>query len=239
MSDRIYIRGFAVYTSEADLREKFRPFGKIKKLYIVKEDSPSKLFGIVRYYNPDNATKAVSEMHGKPCESSTWYVALCERKSERKIKNLTIVRDIAIQSQKKNLYLRNFPESWTEEDIKNTFAKYGQITSAKIKDNTAFVCFDKQEDAKTALDAEKTLTVDGRRVYVALWQMKAVLSRKIQKTKLKRSSSKLGRGRGSGRGRGRGRRGLRGDPGDPSEIVEIAEIVENASEAKEECLGLF
>jgi polyadenylate-binding protein len=212
--------------SEAELREKFRPFGKIKKGYIVK-DSPPKLYGIVRYHNPDSAAKAVEGMHEKSCASSTWYVALCERKSERNVIAKRMLRQIATESQNKNLFLRGFPESWTEENLKAIFAKYGQITSAKIKGITAFVCFDSKEAAKAALDAEKALTVDGVRVYITLWQMKSTLTRRINKTKAKRNSSRLGLGSERG-GRG-GRRGMRGVSSERDE----SERDESASEVKE------
>lgn len=225
MSDRIYIRGFTADMSEAELREKFRPFGKIKKCYIVK-DSPPKLYGIIRYHNPGSAAKAVEEMHEKSCASSTWYVALCERKSERNVKAREMLRKLAAESQNKNLYLRGFPESWTEENLKDIFAKYGQITSSKIKGNIAFVCFDSLEAAKAALDAEKVLTVDGTRVYIALWQTKSTLLRKIQKTRAKRNSSRLGLG--SGRG-GRGRGGLRGVSSERDESA--SEVKESLSDA--------
>jgi RNA recognition motif-containing protein len=84
MADRLYIRGFpSAYTAE-DLKSKFKSFGRIKKAYVVTNES--KCHGIVRYYNPDNAKKAIEDLNNQVNDGITWYVAYCEKKKFKKKK---------------------------------------------------------------------------------------------------------------------------------------------------------
>ncbi len=45
-----------------------------------------------------------------------------------------------------NLFVRGFPDSWEEDELNKTFAKFGHIKSSKIAANQfgrhAYVCFD-------------------------------------------------------------------------------------------------
>ena len=35
-----------------------------------------------------------------------------------------------------NVFVKNFPEDWTEDDLQKIFAKYGKITSLEVR----FIC---------------------------------------------------------------------------------------------------
>ena len=49
-----------------------------------------------------------------------------------------------------NVYVKNFPKEWTEENLKAMFAPYGRISSVFLVKNEAgafgFVCYDKDQD---------------------------------------------------------------------------------------------
>lgn len=64
-----------------------------------------------------------------------------------------------------NIYVRDFPEGWTEEDLWKIFASFGELGSVAImKDLTGktkgfgFVCF------KTVEAANKSLEIHGKEV---------------------------------------------------------------------------
>ncbi|CAF0754287.1 unnamed protein product [Rotaria sordida] len=67
------------------LRKEFSKFGTITSAKIMSENGRSKGFGFVCFSAPDEATKAVTEMNGSIVGSKPLYVALAQRKEERRM----------------------------------------------------------------------------------------------------------------------------------------------------------
>ena len=66
------------------LREEFKDFGTITSARVMVEDGRSKGFGFVCFSSPEEATKAVTEMNGRIIVAKPLYVALAQRKEDRK-----------------------------------------------------------------------------------------------------------------------------------------------------------
>merc|ERR1712038_2082613 len=69
---------------QAELKKKFDPFGTITSAKVMCEDGRSKGFGFVCFSSPEEATKAVTEMNGRIIVAKPLYVALAQRKEDRK-----------------------------------------------------------------------------------------------------------------------------------------------------------
>jgi polyadenylate-binding protein len=80
----LYIKNLPDDADDAALREMFAPFGEITSAKVMQDTNKrSKGFGFVCYKTPDEATKAVSDMHLKTIKGKPLYVGLAEKKDER------------------------------------------------------------------------------------------------------------------------------------------------------------
>uniref|UniRef100_A0AAX7TQ50 PABP n=1 Tax=Astatotilapia calliptera TaxID=8154 RepID=A0AAX7TQ50_ASTCA len=71
---------------QAELKRKFEQLKqeRISRYQVMLEEGRSKGFGFVCFSSPEEATKAVTEMNGRIVGSKPLYVALAQRKEERK-----------------------------------------------------------------------------------------------------------------------------------------------------------
>ena len=179
----LYVRGFPSSFANQDLKAKFMPFGLVKKARVTFNEQ--KLFGIVTYYYEDHAKIAMQAMNSKTIDGITWFVVECENGTIRNsFRHKEIVRD---QNRQKTLYLRDFPSELTTDKLKEKFEKYGVISSVSMKDEVAFVTFDNPESAGKALEAEKLMKLEGKRVFVNKLQKKSKISNAI----IKKINSKM------------------------------------------------
>ena len=162
--NNIYVKNIPSDKSKEDVTELFKPFGHIKSLVISSNDIGQ--FAFICYDDPSNqnkeygpmcAQKAIDEMNDREIAPG---VKLCVKhalkKAEREIEK---VRDtIRYKASKKrcNLYVKNFPNHYTKDDLTNLFKNYGEIENIRLdKGKTtgnafAFVCYKEPTDAAKA-----------------------------------------------------------------------------------------
>lgn len=81
----LYVKNLDDSITDDQLREAFTDFGTITSAKVMRDEKQSgKGFGFVCFTSQDEATKAVTEMNGKILVSKPLYVALAQRKEERK-----------------------------------------------------------------------------------------------------------------------------------------------------------
>lgn len=81
----LYVKNLDDTVDDEMLRQNFESYGKITSAKVMcDENGRSKGFGFVCFEKPDDATKAVVEMNNKMVCSKPLYVALAQRKEDRK-----------------------------------------------------------------------------------------------------------------------------------------------------------
>merc|ERR1719402_1459722 len=81
----LYIKNLEDVVDDEKLRKEFSNYGTITSAKVMKDEKGvSKGFGFVCFSSPDEATKAVTEMNGRILVTKPLYVALAQRKDERR-----------------------------------------------------------------------------------------------------------------------------------------------------------
>jgi polyadenylate-binding protein len=80
----LYVKNLDDTIDDERLRKEFTPYGTITSAKVMNEEGRSKGFGFVCFSSPEEATKAVTEMNGRIIVAKPLYVALAQRKEDRK-----------------------------------------------------------------------------------------------------------------------------------------------------------
>ncbi|KAI8914500.1 hypothetical protein EDD86DRAFT_234907 [Gorgonomyces haynaldii] len=198
----IYVKNLDGSVDQKKFEELFTPFGKIVSIALaVDEDGKSKEFGFVNYENHQDAAAAVQEMNEKEIAGKQLYVGRAQKKSERENElrqQYEKVREEKLSKyQGVNLYVKNLDDAINDDTLREEFAPYGVITSAKvmIDDKTGlskgfgFVCFSNPDEATKAVTEMNGRLIHNKPIYVALAQRKearrAQLAAQIQQRNLR------------------------------------------------------
>merc|ERR1712117_443651 len=191
----------------------------------MEDDGTNKGFGFANFPDPEHAAKAVEKFNNMDIDGSTMYVTRAMKKAEREKHLKEKYERIKAERQKQfagvNLYVKFLDDSIDDERLKAEFAKFGEITSAKVMRDAngrsrgfGFVCFEKSEQSTIAMAEMNNKIVAGKPLYVALAQRKEVRRATLEKERgmggrggerdPKNPGGPAGRGPGGPGGRGRG-----------------------------------
>jgi polyadenylate-binding protein len=147
----IFIKNLDLSIGHKELYDTFSAFGNILSCKVAfDENGHSKGFGFVHYENQVGANRAIELVNDRLILNRRVYVAKFESKKERNLHK---------ESSWTNVYIKDIGVDVTEEDLLNTFGRFGPITSISIKrseDGTSkgfgFVNFREHEHAVKALN---------------------------------------------------------------------------------------
>lgn len=160
----LFVKNISADVKPRDFYEKFLQFGDIISAKLCEdEDGNHNGYGYVSYYSPESADNAIKALNNKSVwDGEILEVARFQKKNERLNQSLTI---------NKNLYVKNIPARYSEEELKALFGKYGTITWTKIMVDdsgrkSAILTFDQEDSVHKAREALNNTQLDGNELYV-------------------------------------------------------------------------
>lgn len=148
-SGNVFVKNLDKNLDNKALYDTFSLFGNILSCKVAKDhEGRSRGYGFVHYETAEAAKEAIEGVNGKQIGEKTVYVGEFVKRQERdkpEITNFT------------NLYVKNFPSAYTEDDLKKLFESYGKITSLALTTDKkgrkfAFVNFEEPGQAKKAIE---------------------------------------------------------------------------------------
>lgn len=192
--NNIYIKNFPSNWDEKKLKEVFEKYGNIKSIALMKAKIPGKdeeaPFAFVCYEDPSNkeygpkcALNAVQQENEKEYDGVKLYVKEALPKQLREQEKKREQNRFKNSKKRCNLYVKNFPDNTTEEQLRAYFEKYGEIESIKLHHKEgaavyAFVCYKSPESATYAKQQSATQTLNGKQIFLNFYEQKEI--RKIQ-----------------------------------------------------------
>lgn len=182
--NNLIVRNLKKDLTTQELQALFSGSGNIISAKISKNaKGGSEGFGFVQFSTEEECKKAIDNFKSKEFslkyaqEGKDLLVDLFE-KSEIRHKNETY----------NNLYVKNIPEAWTNEQLQEFFTKFGAVTSAKVEIGPngvskcfGYVCFNEVDDAKKAEEECNEKEVEGKTLTVCKFLKKTDRQKAMRK----------------------------------------------------------
>ncbi|KAJ1993694.1 Protein phosphatase PP2A regulatory subunit B [Coemansia spiralis] len=191
----VYVKNLEADVDDEALRELFSKYGEITSAVVQRdEDGTSRGFGFVNFAGHEDAVKAVEEVHDTEFHGQRLFVSRAQKKNERSEELRKQYEQAKMEKLSKfqgvNLYIKNFDDSIDDDKLRQEFAPYGTITSAKVmRDDKGksrgfgFVCFSTPEEANKAITEMNSRMLCNKPLYVVLAQRHDQRRQQIEATK--------------------------------------------------------
>jgi len=230
----IHVKGYPASWTKRNVEALFRTDRTKEPIEIdfaVKEDGSSKTYSYASFEDHESAVEALKELQGQRIDNDHKLVVqrLMSNFERQQVARKEYIEQKKLTHRKykgRNLYVKNFPMDWDQNQLHDLFSKYGKVTSAKVMKNSkddsrgfGFVCFESEKSVNAALSALNNFPIQGKPLVVNHAELKEDRKERLWGSGNKYSTtprygspaggfSRRGRAyiRGRHRGRGRGRR---------------------------------
>ena len=174
----------------------FSAFGNILSCKVATDErGESKGYGFVHFETEEAANLAIEKVNGMLLNETQVYVGKFIPKS---------ARDREAGKTFNNVYVKNFDDEFNDETLKELFAEYGPIKSAKVMTNDegksmgfGFVSFENPKDAENAVAALNGKELKNKKnLFVGCAQKKAERQKELKKKFEKIKSEKMNETKG-------------------------------------------
>ncbi|KAI0082643.1 polyadenylate binding protein [Panus rudis PR-1116 ss-1] len=179
----IFIKNLDEAIDNKALHDTFAAFGNVLSCKVATDEhGRSKGYGFVHYETAEAAETAIKAVNGMLLNDKKVYVGHHISRKERQSK----IEEM--KSQFTNIYVKNLDPEVTQEEFKELFEQFGNVTSAVIQTDEegkskgfGFVNFENHEQAQKAVDALHDSDFKGRKLFVARAQKKAEREEELRK----------------------------------------------------------
>jgi RNA recognition motif-containing protein len=190
LNNNVYVKNIPLDKTDAEIKTMFSAYGNIKSLVLLKHEIGQYGFvcyddpkGVNKEYGPECAAKAIEALNGKEMGGDLkLYVRHAMKKADRELEKKRDTLRYKTSKKRCNLYVKNFPNNWTPEDLQNLFKQFGAIENIKLEKGKngsfAFVCFKQPDSAAVAKSTLNNTTYDGKTLMINHYEIKE--QRKIQ-----------------------------------------------------------
>ncbi|KAL3371400.1 hypothetical protein AABB24_008109 [Solanum stoloniferum] len=168
----VFIKNLDSSIDNKALQDTFGAFGTVLSCKVAVDSSgQSKGYGFVQFDQDEAAQKAINRLNGMLINDKQVYVGYFIRGQERRGN---------VCDKFTNVYVKNLPESTSDEDLKKLFKKYGTITSALVMTDSSgksrgfgFVNFETWDAAASAVEELNGHSLNDKVLYVGKAQKKS------------------------------------------------------------------
>ena len=171
----IFIKNLDTAIDNKALHDTFAHFGNILSCKVAQDEAGnSKGYGFVHYETAEAATNAIRQVNGMLLNDKKVFVGHHIPKKDRQSKFEEMKANFT------NVYVKNVESDVTDEELREVFAKFGEISSATLARDSdsgktrgfGFVNFVHHEHAAMAVDALNETDLKGQKLYVGRAQKK-------------------------------------------------------------------
>jgi polyadenylate-binding protein len=158
----LFVKNIPTNVKPREFYEKFLTYGEIVSAKLCEDDEGNSLgYGYVSYQDVNAAEKAIADLDGKNLWGGLLEVKRFQKKNER-INSLTV---------NKNLYIKNLPTNFSNEDLKNLFGSFGTISWSKVlvdKNGRTFaiLSYDSEDSTHKAIEKMKGYKIGEQEIFV-------------------------------------------------------------------------
>ncbi|KAL1957442.1 hypothetical protein VTO42DRAFT_6010 [Malbranchea cinnamomea] len=180
----VFIKNLDSAIDNKALHDTFAAFGNILSCKVaVDEFGNSKGYGFVHYETAEAANNAIKHVNGMLLNDKKVYVGHHIPKKDRQSKFEEMKANYT------NVYVKNIDPEVTEDEFRELFGKYGEITSATISRDPetgksrgfGFVNFSTHASAASAVEALNDSEFRGQKLYVGRAQKKHEREEELRK----------------------------------------------------------
>jgi polyadenylate-binding protein len=171
----IFIKNLDKGIDNKQLYDTFNQFGNILSCKVVKDEKAlSKGYGFVHFESEEAATQAIDHVNGMMLRDRKVFVGRFKNRGDR-------VREVGEKNKQfTNVYIKNLPEDYSEEELIKLMAKHGNTLSVKLMADDSsnkskgfgFASFATHEEADAAVEAINDLELNGKVLFAGRAQKK-------------------------------------------------------------------
>ncbi|CAI9778000.1 unnamed protein product [Fraxinus pennsylvanica] len=176
----VFIKNLDDSIDNKALYDTFAVFGTVLSCKVAVDNGGcSKGYGFVQFDQEEAAQNAIRRLNGMLINDKQVYVGTFVRRQERNSVDGSPIFT--------NIFVKNFSETTTDEDLKKIFGKFGSITSAVVMKDTngksrcfGFVNFERPEAAAAAVENLNGSLLEDKVLYVGKAEKKVEREAKLR-----------------------------------------------------------